>query len=51
MLFSLLLNSGILNRPESGFIGTSHFVHGCQHPNLAKTLVHVLNFDVTGIPT
>lgn len=45
-VFSSHLDSRILNTPESGFMGTSHFT--CQHPDLAKTLGHVLNFDVIG---
>lgn len=51
ILFSLLLDIGISHTPELDFIRTSHFAHGCQHPNLAKTSGHVLNFDVTGTPT
>ena len=47
-IFSWHLDSRMLNTPELGFIGTSHFTCRCQHPNLAKTLGHVLNFDVIG---
>lgn len=47
-IFRSHLDSQILNTPELDFIGTSHFTCGCQHPSLAKTLGHVLNFGVIG---
>lgn len=37
-IFSLHLNSQVLNTPELCSIGKSHFTCGCQHPSLAKTL-------------
>lgn len=47
-IFTSHLDSRIVSTPELGFIGTSHFTCDCQRPNHAKTLGHVLNFDVIG---